>query len=332
MATIKDVAKVAGVSVSAVSKYLNTPENMREESRQRISKAIEDLEYKPSSIARGLRTGKSGIIAIMLPEIENPYFNTIFDHIHQACQSKNLIPVLFRSNPPDKIEEDIKLLKSGMITGAIYYDDFDITKLLYESGITIPFVCWSANFRNSKEHTVYIDLEKGFTELCAYYESIGVKNIAYIGLNNNFSSFSKYHAITEFCADERHNLTLDKKAVFTNCYDYKGGLEACALMLKTLNPLPEAIICESDMVAMGVLKELVHNGINVPEDILVSGCDNTMLSTMSNPSITTIHMPSKEMSMAALDMLCSLMERNGVESKVFTTSLVLRTSTTVQSS
>lgn len=327
MSTIKDVAKAAGVSVSAVSKYLNTPENMREDTRQRISAAIEQLAYKPSTIARGLRTGKSGIIAIMIPEIENPYFNTIFDYINQACQNRELIPVLFRSNVPDKIEEDIKLLKSGLITGAIYYDDFNVTKLLYEAGITIPLVSWSADFRSQREDVVYIDIERGFTELCAHLESAGIRNIAYIGLNNNYSSLSKYRAITEFCNDDSHALKLEKEAVFTNCCDYKGGLEACALMLEKLDSLPEAIICESDLVAMGVLKQLAHRGINVPEDVLVSGCDNTMLSMMSNPSITTVHMPSREMSTTALDMLCALMEGKSTPSKVFTSSLVPRTST-----
>lgn len=327
MATIKDVAKAAGVSVSAVSKYLKTPTNMREDSRERISKAIEELEYKPSILARGLRTGKSGIIAIMIPEIENPYFNTIFDHIHKACQKKNLIPVLFRSNTPDEIEEDIKLLKSGLVDGTIYYDEYNVTNLLRDAGVTIPFVTWSTNFRNNDKNTVYLDLEKGYTELCRYLESIGVRDIAFIGLNENFSSLSKFRAVTEYCDAQEHQLRIGKNSVFSNCVDYSGGLKACSTMLQTLSPLPDAVICESDLVAMGVLKELVHNGFAVPEDIMLSGCDHTMLSTMSNPTITTIHIPSKEMSIAALDMLCTLMEGKTSEAKVFTSSLVLHTST-----
>ena len=78
MASIKDVAKKAGVSVAAVSKYLKTPENMRETTRTRIAQAITELNYHPNPLAQSLRTGRTHIIAITLPEVDNPYFTKMF--------------------------------------------------------------------------------------------------------------------------------------------------------------------------------------------------------------------------------------------------------------
>ena len=89
MAAIKDVAKLAGVSVAAVSKYLKTPDNMREDTRQRIADAIAKLNYRPNPFAQSLRTGRTNIVAIAIPEVDNPYFSKMFKLLHILRHSEN---------------------------------------------------------------------------------------------------------------------------------------------------------------------------------------------------------------------------------------------------
>ena len=97
MAAIKDVAKLAGVSVAAVSKYLKTPNNMREDTRQRIAQAIEELNYRPNPFAQSLRTGKTNIIAIAIPELDNPYFNKMFKLLQEFCEERGYMAILLKN-------------------------------------------------------------------------------------------------------------------------------------------------------------------------------------------------------------------------------------------
>ena len=97
MAAIKDVAKLAGVSVAAVSKYLKTPNNMREDTRQRIAHAIEELNYRPNPFAQSLRTGKTNIIAIAIPELDNPYFNKMFKLLQEFCEERGYMAILLKN-------------------------------------------------------------------------------------------------------------------------------------------------------------------------------------------------------------------------------------------
>ena len=140
MAVIKDVAKLAGVSPSAVSKYLRTPQNMRADTRERIRAAIETLHYQPSQLAKSLRTGRSGMIAITIPEIDNPYFSDVFSFFQSLCSNNDLVPVMLRTNTPAELERTATVLNAGFLDGAICYDAGEAGKLFTDRTIRIPLV------------------------------------------------------------------------------------------------------------------------------------------------------------------------------------------------
>lgn len=329
MATIKDVAKAAGVSVSAVSKYLQSPQHMREDTKEKIARAIEALGYSPNVFAQSLRSGKSGVIALMIPEIDNPYFSLIFSYIQVECTRRGMLPILLRNSSYADYSKATNLLKTGILDGAICYDDGQFRQFPSWADITIPIIRWTA-LEDGEPYSIRIDLRRGYTMLCEHLEQLSVKDLAYIGPAGDSSSSEKFNTIANYCGDRRHQLNLREDLIFFECYGYEEGYNCCGKILSSGRTLPQAIICESDMIAMGALKRLTHAGIRVPDDILLAGCDNTAMSVMSNPAITSIDIPVKEICLRAVDMLCERINGSLPEPAIFRSSLVIRTSTTPQ--
>ncbi len=328
MAVIKDVAKLAGVSVSAVSKYLRTPQNMRPDTRERIAAAIDVLHYQPSQLAQSLRTGRSGIIAITIPEVDNPYFSDVFNCFQSLCGNNGLLPIMLKTNTPSELEHTTSLLKSGFIDGAICYDAGEAGKLFQDHELRIPLVYMGPLTHSVDAPAVQVDLKTGMLQLCEYLVACGAKTLAYIGPFNDASSSQKFAALRASC--QCSTLSLDPDLVYPQCYGYDGGYENCIRLIGSGRALPDVIISEADMIAMGVMKALAENGFRVPGDIMLTGYDNTDISQMSTPSLTTIHIPSLEMCSAALQLLLWKLgdaPRPASEQVVFKTRLVVRGST-----
>lgn len=325
MASIKDVAKKAGVSVAAVSKYLKTPQNMREETRTRIAEAIKALNYRPNPLAQSLRTGRTNIIAIALPEVDNPYFTKMFKLLQEQCEERGFLAMLLKNFNADQAKRNASILRSGLADGVICYDEGQADIFIAEVEAYVPVVKLSTLPDSDYAATVGIDLRTGMQKLCAHLEQTGVRRLGYIGPDSDISSAQKLQAIRDYCGGS--SLSLDPTAYITNCNSYSTGYERTREFLASGTPLPDAIIVESDMIALGVLKGLVEGGIRVPQDIRLSGYDNTDISQMSNPSLTTVHIPMEEICTCALNMLCQLMEGQSVDVVKFQTDLEIRTST-----
>lgn len=325
MAAIKDVAKLAGVSVAAVSKYLKTPDNMREETRQRIADAIRELNYRPNPFAQSLRTGKTNIIAIAIPEVENPYFNKMFNLLQAYCEDRGLLAMVLKNSNPEQAKRAAGILKSGLVDGVICYDEGQADILITELEVSVPVVKVGPVTDSDYAAMVGIDLRTGIEKLCAHLEQTGVRRLGYIGPDSDVSSKQKIGAIKSYC--ERSELYLDPKVFLTDCHTYSGGFACCQKLLDSGTELPDAIIVESDMIALGVLKCLARRGVDVPGRIRLSGYDNTDISAMSNPSLTSVHIPLEEICLAALNMLWAMMQGETVSPVIFHTDLEIRTST-----
>ena len=152
-----------------------------------------------------------------------------------------------------------------------------------------------------------------------------MRRLGYIGPVSDASSGQKIDALKHCC--ERGGLYLDPDAFLTDCNTYSGGFDCCRKLLDSGVPLPDAIVVESDMIALGVLKCLVGRGVRVPEDIRLTGYDNTDISVMSNPSLTSVDIPMEDICLAALNMLRAMMQGEAVEPVIFRTGLKIRAST-----
>ena len=325
MAAIKDVAKLAGVSVAAVSKYLKTPDNMREDTRQRIAEAITKLNYRPNPFAQSLRTGRTNIVAIAIPEVDNPYFSKMFKLLQEYCEERGLMAMLLKNSNMEQAKNAASILKSGLVDGVICYDEGQADTFIMELEVGVPVVKVGPVTEDSYPATIGIDLRTGIEKLCSHLENTGVRRLGYIGPDSDISSVQKIGAISHFC--ESSEMYLDPAVFLTDCHTYSGGFDCCEKLLESGVTLPDAIIVESDMIALGVLKCLSRQGIRVPQDIRLSGYDNTDISQMSNPSLTSVHIPLNDICRSALNMLSAMIRGESVSPAIFHTGLEIRTST-----
>ncbi|MDO4488549.1 MAG: LacI family DNA-binding transcriptional regulator [Eubacteriales bacterium] len=329
MATIKDVAKLAGVSPSAVSKYFLSPDHMREKTRKQIASAVEALNYHPNQLARSLRNGNSNVIAVTVPDSRSPYFSQYIHLMQEACFKAGFIPLFIKFLTPRDIENAIQILRSGFADGIICIDDGMRVNQIIEANLHIPMVQISTNPEVKATSAVFLELEPGMELLCRHLEEQGAEHFSFIGSMRDYSSNVKLNTIRKYC--QSHKTVLKDSSVFNTDNDfqnaYESGYEQCKRLLEDMKPLPDVIIAASDDTALGVLKCLIHNGFNVPEDILLSGHDDTILAYMSNPSITSVHAPLEEISAAAVENMQKLL--NGLEpvTSSHPTTLTIRTST-----
>ena len=223
MAAIKDVAKLAGVSVAAVSKYLKTPNNMREDTRQRIAQAIEELNYRPNPFAQSLRTGKTNIIAIAIPELDNPYFNKMFKLLQEFCEERGYMAILLKNATVEQAKNAAGILRSGLVDGVICYNEGQANTFIMELDAGIPVVKIDPVITDDYPATVGIDLKTGIEKLCAHLEAVGVRRLGYIGPVSDASSGQKVDALKHYCAGS--SLYLDPDVFLTDCYTYGGGFD-----------------------------------------------------------------------------------------------------------
>ncbi len=334
MAVIKDVAKLAGVSPSTVSKYLNNPSSLREMNRIAIEHAIEQLNYTPNLFARHLRVQNSHIIAIVAQEITNPFHATIYNTIRKIALQQNYSVILYSiDNVDGELSSLLDSLPLNFFSGIIvcYFHDMDKSMNFALSNKNLPFVIMSnvpyyQNFDNIR--IVYGDFGLGIEKITKYIIDLGKKNIAYVGcmtrvpeLEPKFLGFMKIM--------EKEGLTPHSVVRLQKEYRAETGYESARIIMSH-EQIPDAILVDNDIMAMGVLRYLEDNHIRIPEDIIVTGFDDIPMSAFHCPALTTVHVPIEEMSIKSFELLYELMEKGNTptEIPVFIPEVVARETTT----
>ncbi len=329
MAVIKDVAKLAGVSVGTISKYLNNQGNLKAETRQKVEYAINKLQYKPSPLARSMRTGKTNTIAVIAPDITNPFFAETYNSIRQSATQNGYIPILYTTS------DDLKDLRDYLANASIkqvdgiilcFVDDNDtIAQLIDEVQKLIPIVMLSWNMSITKFNCVSIDVFEGAMKATNHLIALGHKQIAYVGGHDRVSA-------------EKHSgflkalkiAGLEPKPEFEFYGDFKlqTGYYA-ARKFSMLHDMPTAIFAENDILAIGCIKYLLQSNMRVPEDVAVIGFDNIKLSAMYEPSLSTISLPIVQMGEESVKLLVSSMYKSDAKNKVLIlkNELIIRNST-----
>ncbi len=329
MAVIKDVAHLAGLSVSVVSKYLNHPEHVREDTKIRIEAAIKELNYVPSMTARSLRTKRSKMLAIVVPDIVDAFYTHVFNSIKIYALAKGYTPILYT------IENDIELLKEYL--GKISINHFDglmlcfleedeLVEMYDELQTEIPVVMFSGE-KNNRFSAVVTDIKEGAYKATKHLIDCGCKRIAYIGGPENSKNTAQKQAGYEKALAEA-GLDVNKDYLCCGQYRYQTGYEAAAHYFRQHN-MPDGVYAASDVIAAGLMKYIMNRGIRIPEDMKVVGFDNIQLAGIYQPGISTIELPVKEMCKEAVNMLIGAIEKTDTEKHtvIFKNDLIVRGST-----
>ena len=332
LAQIKDVAKLAGVSSSTVSKYLNNPNSMKDTTKVAVEDAIKKLNYTPNLFARNLRVQNSRTIAVIAQEITNPFHATIYNTIRRVAQKESYSVILYSINDVNgnlnSLFESLPIhYLSGMIVS--YFHDMDQSIDFAKNHKDFPFVVMSndENYVGDENvQVVYCDFSYGMSEVTRHLIDLGKKRIAYVGcMTQKPEKEPKFKSFMYVMSEQHlqpHSVTRMQKE-----YSAETGYESTRVILSYPEG-PDAILVDNDIMAMGVLRCLTDNHIRVPEDLMVTGFDDITMSSVYCPALTTVHVPIEEMSIEAFRlMLAKINKEPNIEAASFVPQLVVRETT-----
>jgi len=309
MATLSDVAAVAGVSPTAVSRYLNNRIELPLATRERINAAIAKLDYRPNLMAKRLSTGKTEAISLVTPEISNPFFAELAAAIEAEAQSQGYAVYISSTGGDRKREIDaIKRLHDQHVDGLIMMtnqpDDGTLAKLLNQHD---HVVLLDEDIPGVSVPRVFVENEQGAYLGTRHMIEAGHRDIALISGPGELMSVRErlagfVRAMTEA------SLPVHPDWVLLGEYSRAFGHVAVQHLL-TGPARPSAILACSDYLALGVLLGLQQAGLSVPRDMSLVGFDDMPFAELVNPPLTTIRQPIAEMGRIAFELLFALLNK-----------------------
>ncbi|MGB9775970.1 MAG: LacI family DNA-binding transcriptional regulator [Anaerolineae bacterium] len=340
--TLEEVAKLAGVSRSTVSRVVNQQPNVRPEVRERVWKVIRQTGYQPHAAARSLVTRRTRVIGLIIPQavttlFTDPYFPILMRGIADACNAHHyhLMLSLFshRRVQESRTRHDLlyqQVLRSRYLDGVVVSSaprDDPIFPRLLEDGV--PFVIVG---RYPHERANYVDVDNvvGARMAVEHLLRLGHERVATItGPLNMFAAQDRLEGYRQ--ALVARGIPVDEELIAEGDFTEQGGRAA---MQRLLPRRPTAVFAASDMMAAGAMKVLREAGLRVPEDVAVVGFDDVPLASMVEPPLTTVRQPIEQLGSMAVELLVSLLENPGgevVHRVVLPTELVIRASCGVRS-
>lgn len=331
--TMKDIAKLAGISHTTVSRVINDHKNVNSKTRERVEEIIKRFEYVPQVNARSLRSIKKKYAVGLLPlyDIKNlpchaDFFQEILMGVVSKLHKSGYILNLFFN------EDDFRLISKDKIDGLIIIGiESNFTYYIYRLfGLDVPIVMVNQkiDIPELRLSAVISDDENGSYQATSYLLNLGHKEIGFINGPPKYSPcFDRkkgyIKALRERKIDIKPNLI--KEGNFTRESGYKVGLE----LLKE-NPRISSVFAANDLMALGIIKSIKENGLQVPRDISVIGFDNIAFSKMSDPSLTTINKPRELMGNKAVEILLKQINKPNEfyqQEIILPTNLIIREST-----
>ncbi|MEM3433781.1 MAG: LacI family DNA-binding transcriptional regulator [Candidatus Methanomethyliaceae archaeon] len=301
--TIRDVARLAQVSPTTVSRVLNgkDAEHMRPETKQRVLRALAELDYVPVKAARTLRRNAAGIIAVLLPDVSNPFFACLARGV-EAVSFQNGVPMMIcdSNHSYEKEARYLDILLEEGIDGVVFVpvDEPDEQRLarLGKHGIKIVV----ADRRVDHWPVVEAENVRGSYELTQYVLNLGYRRIAYIaGPPSVSTSRDRVQGFLKAMEDAGLQPIVMKYGDFT----FEAGYTLAQQILS--HGAVELVMCGNDLMAIGVLRAAMEMGMGVPQDLGLTGFDRIQFADLVHPPLTTVEVPAYEMGRAAAELLFS---------------------------
>ncbi|MBE7119896.1 ribose operon transcriptional repressor RbsR [Bacillus cereus] len=308
MSTIKDVAKLAGVSVATVSRVLNKNGYVHEDTLKKVERAIEMLDYKPSTVARSLYNKKSRLIGLVVPNIVNPFFPEVARAVEDVAYKQGYTVVLCNSDENlEKEKQYIDVLRQNNVDGFIVATNPQNS--VNYMNLSIPVVAIDRMF-NERIPTVYADNYAGSQAATKLLIDKGCKHIAHIrGPRDVSTANERFEGFVDVIT--QNNLSY---MIAESTFDPANSEQVAVELLKEY-PHIDGIVAGNDLIAIGIVKAALQKGISIPDDLQIIGFDGISLTEMMYPSITTVAQPIYEMGKVATELLLEQMEGNPLEEK-----------------
>lgn len=323
MANIREVAKLAGVSVATVSRALTNPEKVSQKSLDKVNTAIQQVGYRPNLLARNFRATRSFTLVVLVPNITNPFFSQVIQAIEDRAQQKGYAVLLGDTRESQKREQEyVQRVETRLADGVIQLRPQSMSP----SNHNIPWVN-ACGVESTPGPSIRIDNVASSKTIVDYLISLGHTKIGAItGLKDNPHSIDRLAGYKQSL--DAAGIPFDRSLVAEGDFSMWSG-QGAAHQFFQLDSRPTAICCFNDEMAIGAIQACKARGLNVPKDISITGFDDIAYARYSDPGLTTMAQPSEEIGKIALDMLVRIIEGEDLATQrvVLPTQFIIRQST-----
>ncbi|MBP1934048.1 LacI family DNA-binding transcriptional regulator [Ammoniphilus resinae] len=312
MVTIKDIAKHAGVSVATVSYVLNNTRYVSPQRRERVLQAVEELNYVPNAVARGLRARNTKTLGLVLSDITNPFFPDLAKGCEDAAQAAGFSLVMLNTNEQrERIINAVLQIREGKVDGLIIASavkqDLGILQELVLEGY--PIVLAHRRIQDLQVDSVVADNFQGVTSAVRYFISLGHTRIAmFTGVDETSVNMERKEGFIKAMTDA--GLPIRQEWMCNTLGDYQLAYNASAnLMRLPWEERPTAVVCMNDMVALGVMDAVEDRGYQVPADMAVIGFDDLFFAGTQRIQLTSVRIPRYEIGQQAARLIIDRIQR-----------------------
>ena len=321
------VAQRAGVSTSTVSRVLNNLEIVKTSTRSRVLKAAEELNYHPNLHARSLARGKSRILGIIVSNMENPFFLDIYRTLESDAHARGLEVVVANTDyRSEQLVASVQLMIGLRAAGlAVIVSEMEEHLIQTVANSRIPAAFYDVGTPEKNITNIRVDYRKGIKKTVSYLNSLGHRRMAFIGHHSTLGPISERR---KTFLESVHRYSSAEAKIFAGPDGLEGGRQAARELLES-GFRPTAILCVNDFMAVGVMRELREEGLQIPRDVSVTGFDNIKLAEFCSPPLTTVHIPREQIGHIIFENIVGNGDQRRVTGReiVIDPELVLRDST-----
>ncbi len=304
MATMRDVARKAAVSIATVSAVINGTANVSDELRERVLAAIDEVGYAPDSVARSLRTGTSRTLGLVVPDVTNPLFAAVARAVEAAASEAGY--AVFLCNTDESLEKQVRYLRllrahktAGIILVPAGERAGDVDEIRKE--LHAPTVVADRLVPGLDTDIVAVDNFVGARRAVAHLAGLGHRRIAAIlGLRHTSPTQDRLKGY--LAAMAAHGIAEDPRLIRADCRNSEVAFDAACAMLSSAEP-PTAIFASNDMVGLGTLHAIVEMGRQCPEEVSFCCFDGFGWAEAVSPQVTTVQQPMDQLGAMAVQLL-----------------------------
>lgn len=322
---LDQVARRARVSTATVSRVLNSTGLVKNTTRARVLKAIEELKYSPNLHARSLAGGKSRSIGVIVSNIENPFFLDIYKAVEAGAHSAGYELIMANTDySSDRLVTSVRLMIGRRVAGlAAIVSEMDPDLCEELNGSRIPVVFYDVGAPRRNITNIRVNYRRGMEKLASYLYSLGHRRVGFVGHHATLGPINERLKVLLDATRHYPDLRLETVA---DADTLEGGRRAVRLLLGA-HPNLTAVVCVNDLMAVGALREVRERGLRVPEDVSVTGFDNVNLAQYCHPALTTVHIPRDQIGQTICECLMNPQNAQVEREFVIDPELVLRDST-----
>ncbi len=308
--SIAEIARICGVSKATVSRVINNiPQGVGPETRERVLKTIRELNYRPNALARSVATSKSGMIGLIIPDVSNFFYPKVIRGVTDYMDSCGYSVILGNSDyEPEKEAQQLLRMIDRRVDGILLCSGVSNKKFLADfRQYNIPLALVGRNFDNSvSDASIMGDNIRGGYKSASHLIQSGSRRVVYVEGNPHIAG-SKQRLQGYRQAHVEFGLPIREEFIISGEYSIEFGRETARRLLSSGLEF-DAIMTGSDLIAIGILSQLMKSGVRVPEDIEVIGFDNIELTTVITPMLSTVSKPHYEMAQHISEQLIRIIQ------------------------